>query len=416
MINLFIVYSLLEREETVIGRYTGIIKSIKEIDREIQFSGCVNSRSELNPDLFKDTSGVILLLASGGTEKTSMNIITRSEAPALICAGNEINSFAASLELYAFLKDNYKLSLFYYQSREDLLEKINTYSQVCGSIAAINNAKIGLIGEPSDWLLTSKGIDSFGKFKTNLLKFSTEDLIDEIENLRKVTKEKNLEMMVRHDKLKVPDFALSDSMTVYRAVKNLAERNNLSGITIRCFDLLNKKYTACIAMALCNDHGIVSGCEGDLHAVFSLMIGYYLTGEPGWMANPSSVDKSNNSITFAHCTAPTKFLDPSAPLEINTHMESGLSCAVEGSIKKEKVTVFRTGGCFDKLIAAKGKVVESGMRNPLYCRTQAVIQLECDTEAFINSTYGNHHVIVYGDVTERLRDFCHYSEIEFKQV
>ena len=413
MIKLFVVHSLLESEEQAKERYAAIVNSIADTFDEITFAGYINTHEKIDKQFYLDGDGIIILVASGGSEEFIAKIIRQANLPALICANSEFNSLAASLETYSFLKNKYMLTLFYWSNPGELLERIKNFSRVCGAVQKINQAKIGLIGEPSDWLLTSKGIESFGKFKTILAKFGTEKLIKEITRTMSGYHESSVESNLHFGKIKVDKSALDDSLIVHAAVRNFAAKHNLDGLTIRCFDLLKNNYTACIAIALCNDEGIISGCEGDLHAMFSMMLGFYLTGEPCWMANPASVDKENNSVTFAHCTAPIKFLDQSHKMDITTHMESGLSCAIEGSIKKEPVTIFRTGENFNKLIAVKGNVIETGLHNPAFCRTQAVIKLSCGVDIWMNNTFGNHQVIVYGDISNLLSEFCGYTGVEF---
>ncbi|MFH1197734.1 MAG: hypothetical protein V1720_18685 [bacterium] len=413
MIKLFVVYSLLESKERIIGNFSVLVNKITEADSTIEFAEYINSFEKISEQSFDNCSGVAIIPATGGSEAVIKEIVNKANLPSIIFANSGFNSFAASLEAYSFLKHKYRLSFFYWNNPVELLKRVKDFSIVCSAIQKINCAKIGLIGEPSDWLLTSKEIESFGEFNTILAKYKTEELVTEIQRSQNDNPDSLELSRLRNGKLNVDKSSLSDSFAVYAAVKNFTAKNMLDGITIRCFDLLKNKYTACIAMAMCNDEGIVSGCEGDLHAMFSMILGFYLTGEPCWMANPSSIDKKRNHVTFAHCTVPTKFLDQSVEMEITTHMESGLSCAIGGAIKKEEVTIFRTGGNFDKLIAVTGKVVDTKLNNPSLCRTQAVIKLNCSLDDWVNNTLGNHHIITYGNIKGMLEEFSSFTGLEF---
>jgi len=100
----------------------------------------------------------------------------------------------------------------------------------------------------------------------------------------------------------------------------------------------------------------------------------------------------------------------------------------------QKVTVCRLSGDLKSMIVAKGKIVDcknSDDCEPIsgycriddcepisgycriddcepisgYCRIMAKIKIDAPIE-FIHKTSGNHHVVVYGDYTEELRELA----------
>jgi L-fucose isomerase-like protein len=46
------------------------------------------------------------------------------------------------------------------------------------------------------------------------------------------------------------------------------------------------------------------------------------------------------------------------------------------------------------------------------CRTQAIIKLDGDVSNWLDNSLGNHQVIVYGNILEKLKVFCRLSDIE----
>jgi len=52
------------------------------------------------------------------------------------------------------------------------------------------------------------------------------------------------------------------------------------------------------------------------------------------------------------------------------------------------------------------------MGNDNLCRTQAIIQINGDLNKWLDSSLGNHQIIVYGDITEKLKTFCRLTDIE----
>jgi L-fucose isomerase-like protein len=147
-----------------------------------------------------------------------------------------------------------------------------------------------------------------------------------------------------------------------------------------------------------------------------MMVAQLLSGDAVWMANPSSLNKDRNEIVFAHCTVPTTFLSDVSFSGLTTHMESNKSTAIRGPLNPGEVTIMRFASTFDKVIAVRGKIVQSDMKNANLCRTQAVIKIEGDVEEWMNKTFGNHHVIVYGNLIPQLEHFCDFTDVELIKI
>ncbi len=89
---------------------------------------------------------------------------------------------------------------------------------------------------------------------------------------------------------------------------------------MKCFDLLEYQKTACLQLAKLD---IPAGCEGDLNAVFIMLLIRYIFGKPSWMANVCKL----NPLVLAHCTVPLEMVED---YELTTHVESGIGIAVRG--------------------------------------------------------------------------------------
>lgn len=418
MPHLVVVHSQFESTENVKARLEKEIENVIHNIANFKPAGYVSSiekAEEIIKTLKGTTTGLVILTATGGTEEYINKLVTEIETRVLLWSNSQKNSFAASLEAYAFLKDEYPVKLYNSESLANDRARIEKFIRVCEAIAMTNNANVGVIGEPSDWLLTSKGVKAFGKFRTTLARIKTKELIDEVKEILDAESHSIAgEFKKKYGNVEVTDESLQGSAKVTLALKRLIDKYKLNALTIRCFDLLEYNYTSCMGLSVCNDDGIIAGCEGDLHALFTMMIGSYLTHEPSWMANPSGIEKTTNSITLAHCTVPSKMIADFSKSTLTTHMESGLSTAVQGMMSKKKVTIFRAGGNFDKLVAMTGKVVNPYLNDKSLCRTQIKINLDTDVSYWIESTLGNHQVMVYGDITEELSDYCDFTGIEFK--
>jgi L-fucose isomerase-like protein len=61
-----------------------------------------------------------------------------------------------------------------------------------------------------------------------------------------------------------------------------------------------------------------------------------------------------------------------------------------------------------EFVFTKGELVDWGED---YCRTNLKIQVS-DVRRFIRQVRGNHHIVVYGDWTNRIKDLCGEFGIE----
>lgn len=412
MIGIVILYSGFEDTSIVRKRLENEIEYFKNSDifkAEIEFINSVDNCTHYLANT-QNINPTILLLASGGTEEYAKILIEANDHPFLIVGNSKNNSLAASLEISAFFRDNKLIKLLYYENLDEFVSGVENFSLVNNAIEAINNSSFGVIGEPSDWLLTSKQIKSCGSFKTKLIEIDINDVNEKVGIISTSITTSQIESDYKHKC--VHSSEIDNSSKVYDALKDIASINEVDAITVRCFDLLKYKYTACMALSILNDENIVSSCEGDIFALFTMFVANKLTNKPVWMANPSSVNKEENTLILAHCTVPSKMLSNLDESLLTTHMESGLSVAIQGPLKMQNVTILRIGGNFDKILFSTGEIIDTDMKNPNLCRTQVKIKLNVNAQTWINNSLGNHQILVYGDITEILTDFCNYTNIE----
>ncbi len=160
--------------------------------------------------------------------------------------------------------------------------------------------------------------------------------------------------------------------------------------------------TGCLALALLNNEGLVSGCEGDIPAAFTMFLAHQLTGVMPFMANPAAIDKNKDEILFAHCTVAT---DISQDYIIRSHFETGIGVGIQGILEEGPVTVFKIGGAgLEQYFVAEGEIIEN-MDSPNACRTQLKISLPQSSDYFLNDAIGNHHLIIPGYHADKINEF-----------
>lgn len=357
---------------------------------------------------------ILFFVLTGGTEQTTYKLIIErkkhfSNEPIIILAHPGNNSLPASLEILARLKqEGIKGRIIYLDetSNKDCWKDIEKTLKYFDVFYKLRKTRIGLIGEPSDWLIAST-IDK-EIIKKNWGAEIVNISIDELKGaIQKITEEEiedeHFAFVNKAAGVKEPSKKeLRNVVKVYAALKKIVDEYKIESLSIRCFDLVTDlKTTGCFALSKLNDIGIVAGCEGDIVSTIGMIWASYLTDQIPWMANPSRIDEQNNSLWLAHCTVPIGMVEN---YKLRSHFESGLGVGIEGEISKGKTTLFRLGGNnLDKLWISNAEIIQSGADENL-CRTQALVKLHGSNKVtdLLNEPLGNHMLLLRGNYTKEL--------------
>lgn len=352
----------------------------------------------------------LIFVRTGGTEGLFKDILPALEGKILLLTSGKSNSLAASLEIMSYLNQRGRRGEILHGSVTYISERINVLAKVSEARKSLNGKNLGIIGEPSDWLISSDADKKAVKEKLgiNLLDINIQELIEEcgktdlypveVRNIRKELEENASEAVRKY---------AEGALKIYVALKNIVTKYNLSGLTLRCFDLLDSVgNTGCLALAMLNSEGIPSGCEGDVPALLTMTIGQALTGRCGFQANPSRIDPKSGELLMAHCTIPFNMV---LSRSFNTHFESGIGVAVHGEMPLGDATIFKVSGDLSRSFCAEADLLSNQYENNL-CRTQINLRLkespqETCTEYFLKNPVGNHHIVFSGAHKELFRAF-----------
>lgn len=337
----------------------------------------------------------LIFVESGGSESEFVKIYESLEDPIILLSNGKNNSLPASLEIKTYINQHNKTSLLLTGDEEQIAEGIRNASSVFAAIKGLNGANLGVIGKPSDWLIASQVDYALAKEKygVNLIDIPMLEL--EIEVKKQIIGDvPHLEQLKKKFKNKE---TLDGALYFYSALKRIVERYNLSGFTLRCFDLLAPyKNTACLAFGLLNEEGIVAACEGDIPSLLTMFLVKVLSGMPSFQSNPSYINFKENTILFAHCTLP---LNMTSSYSLTTHFESGLGIGIKGEMPLGKISVLKLAPSLksDESVAFNANIKKNlSLKN--YCRTQ--IEVEPDEGGIFSmfkDSFGNHMIITYAD-------------------
>ena len=322
----------------------------------------------------------LIYVRTGGTEGIFRRLLPelqdKSRRPFYLLTSGKSNSLATSMEILSFLRQHNIGGEIIHGNSDYMSRRIQLLSKVEEARKSLFGTRLGIIGAPSDWLISSHADKAKVRERLGieLIDIPMQELLDEI----------------------------GESKQIYQALKVLINRYQLRGFTLRCFDLLTTvKDTGCMALAKLNSEGYVAGCEGDVPAMLSMMIVRSLLGVSGFQANPSRIDPETGELLFAHCTIP---LDMVERYELDTHYESGIGTGIRGYMKEGPVTIFKVSGDLSRHFIAEGHLIRNESK-PDLCRTQQVIRLtdkNLTNSYFLADPIGNHHIIMPGHCQELL--------------
>lgn len=391
-INLIPIYALLHKNEKAIKEDLVFIDEINNYLMDDDLLICENAKNPLLD---------VCLIGSGGTESLFLKRLKDLKEPIVILSTSKNNSLPACLEIKTYLENNNKLCFLLSGSEEHIANMLKHIATILNAYHSVIDSKLGIIGGPSSWLIASpvEPKKIYDSFKINIVKIK----MSELDELIKETEGEMIDLNdVPHATELINKFDNRDVVTgaivIYLALKKLVKKYDLKGLTIRCFDLLKKyKNTACLALALLNEEGIVAGCEGDMPSLITMYLINTLTGRSSFMANPSKFIYEENSLLLAHCTVP---LNMTSSYSLDTHFESGLGIGVRGEMPEGKITICKIAPDYslDNSICLPASIKECPHLEG-YCRTQIMVSLgEEELLDILKASFGNHLVVSYGEV------------------
>ena len=342
----------------------------------------------------------LIYVRTGGTEGIFRRLLpvlqAKSERPFYLLTSGKSNSLAASMEILSYLRQHGLEGEILHGEPAYIAHRITLLAKVGEAARQLKDCRLGCIGAPSDWLISSH-VDKDvirEKLGMELVDVPMQELLETISSTP-----------LRPTDVDCPTAAikkaLPGALQIYDALKTLIRRHRLQGFTLRCFDLLGTVHnTGCLALAKLNAEGVVAGCEGDVPALLSMKIAQVLTGVSGFQANPASINPEKGEMVFAHCTIPFNLVER---YEMDTHFESGIGVGIRGYMKEGPATIFKVAGDLSRCFIQEGELVENQAKADL-CRTQQVIRLTdpSQTSYFLNNPIGNHHIILPGHHRELL--------------
>jgi len=358
-----------------------------------------------------ESDALLLLVLSGGTEQLGMSVVARWNGPVAILAHPGDNALAAAMEILALARSVGHAGIIVQGSR-GWREEISLAVTLAKTHSSLRRAVIGSLGSRdievmSPWALEGAVREVWGPQLVHLplgelVRYSREADVDAAQDIAS-------QMQAAAERVIEPDAgAILGSARIYLGLRRIVEEYGLDAVAVNCFPLLTPlANTACYALARLNDEGVPATCEADIPSCLTMLFMWYLTSQPCFLANPSSIDLQTGTVVFVHCSIPPTMC---ARYSLRSHYESNLGVGITGELEPGPVTVVRIGGReLRDLYAVRGQLAGCGEREDL-CRTQLAVKFDQpeDARILLSRPLGNHHMIVRGDWMHQINSYCDY--------
>ena len=397
MIKVYAIKSILSKGDNTID------KDSKELLESLENK--LNEEFKIVDDVKELSSSELslILVQTGGSEGFfKKDIYPYFNGPYYLLTYGANNSLAASLEILSFIKNEAKKGEVLHGDINYIVKRIEELKKY--KEKEIYN--LGVLGVPSDWLISSnvdykKAYDIFG---LNLIDIHQEEVIDAIKKHKENAPYDSFSASFDHKEL-------DKAYQIFLGLKDIVEKYDLSGFTLRCFDILGAiKSSSCLALALFNDNGITATCEGDVPSLITMFIMENKFKSLPFQANPNWIDPVKNEITLAHCTLPLKMCKS---YNFDTHFESGIGIGIHGELKEEDITIVKVSSNLELFFVSEGKIIKNEYRRDR-CRSQIILHLDSNVSYFLTSSLGNHHIVIYGKKEEEIKNYL--TNLGLRQV
>ena len=215
----------------------------------------------------------------------------------------------------------------------------------------------------------------------------------------------------------LPDEYLRNHSKLTLAMKRVIADQGFDAVSLRCWPEMGQmKFTPCAMLSRLADEGIIIGCEADVNATISMLIGHSFSGKIPFMCDLIDIDEQENTALFWHCgQAARKLHDDSDNTCVCDHSMAGQGVVIEGTLKPGKVTVslvVQIGDEYKMFLASgeavptkkviKGVMVNVKMNYPVRDMLYRIAE----------EGIPHHYSIVWADIADDLKALASHLGIE----
>jgi L-fucose isomerase-like protein len=361
------------------------------------------------------TPVIVLAAATWSADPLLLDLLEECDVPIVTWAlpGMNTGSMCGSQQFCYVLNELSKpyRFVFGHPNDADAVLRIRTYATAVTLAAELRKTRMGLVGYriPGMTEVTFDELELKRVLGPRTVHYGLETIAGDMAGVPEDEAMAVWEQrMAQVKKASVGRTEIVDSMRAYLALKNLVDRDSLSGMAVECYPQFMGRF--CAAASMLADEGVVIGCEADMNSTVAMLILMRLTGGPVHNTDPLGVDTDEGSIVYSHCGSGSLSLAGSlddVELANVRLMDQGICVLFPG--KPGPVTLvtlvgrrgtYRMGIAFGQAIPTE--MVFAG--NPTKVVLEGGVQNHLDTLA--REGLGHHWMIGYGDVRDQLKELC----------
>jgi L-fucose isomerase-like protein len=395
------------------NKFNAIIKTISQsVNNLVIFDPIVDDAgarqsvvhlSERNPDL------LVLVPLRGLCAPIIETAVLASRVPCLICpVQGQFALPSSSLAIGALRNAQVPVELLYAPpDSPDFAERFRCIIRTAHAISQLRKSCIGVIGGLFPNLVSCRYdlqvINS--RLGIKLLPISFDAIRNSILTMtgRNQEVEKSRQEILDSYKIDPSDEnALEAGIRLHLALKQMALQHRIDGFATECWSAFPKELGLNPCLGFIED-AYTLACEGDVMLCISLLMVRYLTGSHAYVGDLYDLDLEG-LLTLTHCSAPASLARDKSEVVIGKSQlaleRSFKTLTCRPRLAQGPVTVFRYyGSDCDKMHLTSGELLNSDPS--LTLTTQ--IRIHGDRWDFLERCFGNHYVVVAGDVRDELK-------------
>ncbi len=216
--------------------------------------------------------------------------------------------------------------------------------------------------------------------------------------------------------------AARGTLTTYATLHDLAEREQINGLAVRCWPefFTEMGCAACGAMSMLSNEQTPCSCEADVNGTITQLMLQWLSGEPAFGTDLVSVDTERDGLVLWHCgLAPLSMADPAATPQGTIHSNRQLPLLFEFPLKPGRVTIARLSEATGdyRLVIGGGEMLQAP---PSFSGTSGVLRFDRLASEVLDTIMKEgleHHIsMTYGDYVPALEALAKMLEIPVLRI
>jgi L-fucose isomerase-like protein len=359
--------------------------------------------SEKRPDL------LLIIVLRGLSARAIETAALLSHVPVLIWPIQGRHSLPSStLAVGALQESRVPVELLYTPpDYPDSLERLQLITRAARAFSQIHQSRIGIIGDLFPNLISCRYDPQIvsSRLGTTLVSISYKEIRDSIQSISQHIREieqlrQEIAMMCIGSE--VDGNALDAGLRLHLALKQVALEQKIDGFATECWSGFPRELGLNPCMGFIED-AYVLACEGDVMLCLSLLMVRYLTGTNAYVGDLYDLDM-DGILTLTHCGAPASLASNKREVVLaksQLALERGFeTITCQPRLNRGTVTLFRFYGSeCNQLHMTLGELLGSELSPNLTVK----VKVNGNRQNFLEQCFGNHYLMVSGDIRSELK-------------